>query len=381
MLADEERFLSGGNTMDMILETLSALRSESRVMLATIVATSGSTPASAFARMLLKDRCTASLGTVGGGCVEGDVLREARTLYESGRAAIMTFHLTEDHFESGMLCGGSFDVLIEPLSAEHIPLLENLSRLQEEGEDCVVATALGGDGSIRGKAVFNRRGDGVKLISVGSYFSEGGGIGALPDFRDRVSKVLQRMETSRLPVEGGEVVLEPVGGHPGLFIFGGGHVSRFVSRAAAMAGFRVTVVDDRPEFANSRRFPEAARTLAVEFSRAFNEVAVGRSGFIVIVTRGHRSDEEVLEQAVKTPAQYIGMIGSRTKVQQAFRNLEGRGTDPETLRRVHAPIGIDIGATTAEEIGISIVAELIHARRAGGRPIRPKSDAMREIRE
>lgn len=367
--------------MDIIHETLSALRSESRVMLATIVATSGSTPASAFSKMLLKDNCTASVGTVGGGCVEGDVLREARALYETGRAAIMTFHLTEDHFESGMLCGGSFDVLIEPLTAEHIPLLEQLARLQEEGEDCVVATVLGADGGVLGKAILRPQGHEATPINLGAYFSESGGISAVPGLRDRIQLVLQRMETFRLPVEGGEVVLEPVGGHPGLFIFGGGHVSRFVSRAAVMAGFRVTVVDDRPEFANPRRFPEASRTLAIEFSSAFNEVVVGPSGFIVIVTRGHRSDEEVLEQAVKTPAKYIGMIGSRNKVLQAFRNLEERGIAPETLRRVHAPIGIDIGASTAEEIGISIVAELIHARRGGERPVRPKSDVVKEFRE
>ena len=362
--------------MDILYETLAALRSEGRVVLATIVATSGSTPASAFSKMLLKDRCTVSLGTVGGGCVEGDVLREARALFETGRAAIMTFHLTEDHLESGMLCGGSLDVLIEPLTATQIPLLERLISARDEGEDSVVATVLGTDGTVRGKALLRSSGDGSdqRVEGEGRMWGLHGDVPSGLD--DAVHKVLQRMETQRLPAAEGEVILEPVVGLPGLFIFGGGHVSRYVCRAAAMAGFRVTVVDDRPEFANARRFPEAVRTLAVDFSAAFNEVTIGRSAFVVIVTRGHRSDEEVLGQAVRTPARYIGMIGSRRKVLQAFKNLEEHGVRPEALRSVHAPIGIDIGASTAEEIGISIVAELIHARRAGGRPLRAKSDVM-----
>jgi xanthine dehydrogenase accessory factor len=330
--------------MDILREALAAVRVEGRVMVATIIATSGSTPASAFSKMLLKDRCTTSVGTVGGGCVEADVLREARRLFNENRAAIMTFHLTEDHLESGMLCGGSLDVLIEPLAREHVLLLEHLQALRDDGDDCALMTVIGSDGAVREKRV--------------------------------ISALDPRTETRRQKSADGETIIEPVAGLPALIIFGGGHVSRYVSRGAAMAGFRVVVVDDRPEFANPQRFPEAVRTVAAEFGTAFDTLNVKSSTFVVIVTRGHRSDEEVLEQAVKSPARYIGMIGSQQKVVQTFRNLMERGVSKEALQRVRAPIGIDIGAVTAEEIGISIVAELVHVRRGGRLPLRSKSEHL-----
>ncbi len=366
--------------MDALKETVSALRSEDRVILATIVATSGSTPASAFAKMLVKDRGAVSLGTVGGGCVEGDVLREARRLYETGRAAVMTFHLTEDHLESGMLCGGSLDVLIEPIAAAQVPLFERLIAARDDGEDCVLATVLGADGVVRSKELLRLSGEGSGQEVAGLERLKPSLGNDIMSIADGARSVFQRLATRRVPLPDGEVILEPIAGAPGLFIFGGGHVSRYVSRAAAMAGFRVTVVDDRPEFANPLRFPEAAQTVVVEFASAFKEMTVRGSSYVVIVTRGHRSDEEVLEQAIRTPARYIGMIGSRTKVGQTFRNLQERGVSPAALRSVHAPIGVDIGASTAEEIGISIVAELIHARRGEGQPLRSKSDVMKEDR-
>jgi xanthine dehydrogenase accessory factor len=146
---------------------------------------------------------------------------------------------------------------------------------------------------------------------------------------------------------------------------------------SSAVGFRVTVVDDRKEFANPVRFPEAVRTLATDYRRSFTEIRVRPSASIVIVTRGHVSDDAVLEEALKTPASYIGMIGSKTKVGAAFERLRADGVPADTLRRIRAPIGIDIGAVTPEEIAVSIVAELIHARRIPGSPLRFKHAAAR----
>jgi xanthine dehydrogenase accessory factor len=169
--------------------------------------------------------------------------------------------------------------------------------------------------------------------------------------------------TSTVPSGGGLTVVEPIIGMQDLFVFGGGHVSRFVVRSAAMAGFRVTVVDDRAEYANAQRFPEAWKTLAIPFDRSWEHLEVRSSASIVIVTRGHKFDERVLEQAVQTPARYVGMIGSAKKVALTFGNLRQRGISEIRLRKVRAPIGLSIGARTAEEIGISITAELIAVRR------------------
>jgi len=178
-----------------------------------------------------------------------------------------------------------------------------------------------------------------------------------------------------------ELIIEPMMGHPHLVIFGGGHVSKYVSRAAAMAGFRTTIIDDRKEYANAARFPEASETLAVEFYEAFERITIKPSTYILIVTRGHRSDEDMLERAVQSPARYIGMIGSKKKVLTTYEHLVQKGISADSLRRVHAPMGLDIGAVTAEEIAISIVAEIVLVRRGAHAPADHKSEAMRELME
>ena len=240
--------------MDIFDATIESLRTEDAVMLATILSTSGSTPASAFSRMLVKDRCRVSVGTVGGGCVEGDVLREAKRLYGQRMAAILTFSLTEDHPESGMLCGGSLDVLIEPVAKESISFFESLKALRDAGEDCIVATYLEDHGRIRGKMVLRalEATDGTGVYEAAQLRAMVPSVTS--GISENLSRVSSRHETERLPFPDGELILEPVAGRPSLVIFGGGHVSKHVTRAASMAGFRVTVVDDRKEYANPERF-------------------------------------------------------------------------------------------------------------------------------
>ncbi|MEK7251313.1 MAG: XdhC family protein [Bacteroidota bacterium] len=355
---------------DIYSEILSALQREEHVVLATIIQTSGSTPAAALSKMLVTGAGSHLFGTVGGGCVEGDVLHAAKQLYLSGKAAIMRFHLNEDHPESGMLCGGTLDVLIEPLTKENLTIIERLQSIRDSGEDCILATVLASDMHVVEKFILKNTPD----ESSQSLFK------LAPELTpDIIHKTQRRQETIRFVSSQGEVILEPIVGTPQLLIFGGGHVSKYVSRAASMAGFRVTVIDDRKEFANPERFPEAFGTLAVEFNDAFEHVKVTPSTYIVIVTRGHRSDEDVLRNAINTPSKYIGMIGSRKKVLATYEHLVEAGVPVEKLHRVHAPIGLDVGAVTAEEIGVSIVAELIHVRRGGQVPIELKSDAMNSL--
>jgi len=160
-----------------------------------------------------------------------------------------------------------------------------------------------------------------------------------------------------------EIYVEPILPQPVCYLFGGGHVSLAVARLAGAAGFGVVVVDDRPRFANRERFPEAAAVYADEWEKVFPQLAVNESSYLVIVTRGHKDDMRVLRWAVATPARYVGLIGSQRKVLEIYKILESEGVPREQLERVHAPIGIDIGALTPEEIGVSIVAELIAVRR------------------
>jgi xanthine dehydrogenase accessory factor len=367
--------------MDILTEILTTLESEERVVLATIVSTSGSTPASAFSKMLVKNAGRSWVGTVGGGCMEGDVLEVARTLFDQNRAQVLTFHLNEDDMVQGLICGGSLDVLIEPLSRKDIPIIGDMQVLRDNGEDGVVATLLDGPGNVTMKNLFVDPDGIASLEDQWKHVLSGYSSIELSarELAEETGNAHRRHETRRLKLREGELILEPMVGQPHLIIFGGGHVSKSISRAASMVGFRVTIVDDRKEYANPGRFPEAVQTLAVAFSDAFNRLTVKSSTYIVIVTRGHRSDEEILELALKTPAKYIGMIGSKRKVLATYEHLVDRGIAVQELKRVHAPVGIEIGAVTTEEIGISVVAQLVHVRRGGPSSLGQKSEVMQEL--
>lgn len=159
------------------------------------------------------------------------------------------------------------------------------------------------------------------------------------------------------------IFVEPILPLPSLYIFGAGHVSVNLYKVASNAGFDVTVVDDRAAYANRERFAEAKEVIAEDFEQAIARLTPNESSYIVIVTRGHRDDMRVLRWAVQTPARYIGMIGSRRKTITIFRELTKEGIPAELFERVHAPVGLDIGAVTPEEIAVAITAELIAERR------------------
>ncbi len=166
-----------------------------------------------------------------------------------------------------------------------------------------------------------------------------------------------------------EIFIEPVLPSPWLYLFGAGHVSYEVYKAARNAGFDVIVADDREIYANAERFPEARHVIAEDFDKALANLAPSESSYIVIATRGHRDDMRVLRWAVQTPARYIGMIGSKHKAIAVYRQLTGEGLKAELFDRVHSPIGLDIGAITPEEIAVAVLAELIAVRRRAERTL------------
>ena len=160
-----------------------------------------------------------------------------------------------------------------------------------------------------------------------------------------------------------EIFVEPILPPAELYIFGAGHVAAALYRVARIAGFDITVVDDREVYASRERFPEAQQVLAEDFEQAMAKITPSESSYIVIVTRGHRDDMRVLRWAVQTPARYVGMIGSKRKTITIFKELQKEGIPAQLFERVHAPVGLDIGAVTPEEIAVSITAELIAERR------------------
>lgn len=171
------------------------------------------------------------------------------------------------------------------------------------------------------------------------------------------------------------VYVEPHLPPPELVILGAGHVARPLCRVGAMLGFRVIVLDDRPEFATRERFPEADEVRVPDFTDPFRGLRIGGGSYLVLVTRGHKYDFEALRDVLRRPERpaYVGMIGSRRRTRAALESLVREGIDEERLRAVHAPIGLDLRGETPDEIAVSIAAEIVMVRRGGtGQPLRDR---------
>ena len=261
-------------------------------------------------------------------------------------------------------------------------LFEEIVRLRREGKRAVLATIVHTNGSIPSfeSSRMLVREDGSILGTIGGGCVEAEVWAAAKEVLEAEAP---RKMTFNLNNEasydnglicGGtlEVFVEPILPQPVLVIFGGGHISTALARIAHSAGFAVRVVDDREQFANRERFP-MAEAIHTSFESAFATLNPNASTYLVIVTRGHRDDLRVLEWAVGTGAHYIGMIGSRRKVLSVYHALERQGIPPDKFERVHAPVGLEIGALTPEEIAISIAAELIAVRRGAAARVPHKS--------
>jgi xanthine dehydrogenase accessory factor len=316
------------------------------------------------------------VGTVGGGCLEADVWAEAQRVIKSDVSKIATFILTEQHAgESGLNCGGKVEIFIEPVVPERADaVIEEIARIRAEGEKGAIATVISGHlpAGMKEKAKLVLRADGTTVggIGEGGFIEESVRQKAEEVMRDDYLTVLQfevnEEEAQRWALETGDtldVFVEPIVAIPTLYLFGGGHVSLQIARIAKMVGFKIVVIDDRPAFANKDRFAMADETRVEDLYTVFDRLKIDDQSYIVAVTRGHQHDEPVIEQAIRTDARYIGMIGSKRKITRMWKKLIERGADRKRLAEVHAPIGLEIGADNPEEIAVSIVAQLVQARR------------------
>ncbi|MGE3538113.1 MAG: XdhC family protein [Candidatus Tectimicrobiota bacterium] len=351
--------------MDEVFTTaIDLLDKHEKAAISTIISSKGSLPMSEKSKMLVTPEGKI-IGTVGGGCLEADVWTEARRVMEEGKSSIQQFILTEKYAgESGLNCGGIVEILTEPLPEHGQDLFRTIITLKDTGHRGALVTVL---------TDHPRYPEGQRKLlvcddgqTVGSF-----GDAALEAFV--VEKGEQILQGESFAIEtyttadGAELklFLEPILPTPTVYVFGGGHVSFFVVRAAKLAGFKVKVVDDRPAFANKERFPEADAAIVMEFDQVKETFDFGQDDYVVLVTRGHQHDQQILEQIYDCQARYLGMIGSKSKIAKMWKRLEARGIGQQYLDRIHAPIGLNIGADSPEEIAISIVAELIRERRLG----------------
>jgi xanthine dehydrogenase accessory factor len=335
-----------------------------KAAMSTIIASKGSLPMSEKSKMLVTPEGQI-IGTVGGGCLEADVWAEARRVMEEGKSRIQKFVLTEKYAgESGLNCGGVVEILTEPLPEQGCDIFRAILELKDTGHRGTLVTIL----TDHPRYPEGRR----KLLLCDDGHSVGSlGDAALEAYVARKGwEILQGEQFAILDYQLDEgstlkLFMEPILPTPTVYVFGGGHVSFFVVRAAKLAGFKVKVIDDRPAFANKERFPEADATVVMAFDRVREAFDFGQDDYIILVTRGHQHDQHILEQIYDCQARYIGMIGSKSKIAKMWKRLQAQGVGREYLERVHAPIGLNIGADTPEEIAISIVAELIRERRQG----------------
>jgi len=349
---------------DVFQSAIDILERGDKAAISTIIASKGSLPMSEKSKMLVTPEGKI-IGTVGGGCLEADVWTEARRVMEEGKSSIQKFILTEKYAgESGLNCGGIVEILTEPLPEQGRSIFRAILELKDTGHRGTLITIL---------SDHPRYPEGQRKLLLCDDGSTVGTLGdaALEAFVARKGQDVLRGEEFAIldyQLDDGSTIqlfMEPVLPTPTVYVFGGGHVSFFVVRAAKLAGFKVKVIDDRPAFANKERFPEADAAMVMEFDQIKEAFDFGQDDYIVLVTRGHQHDQQILEQIYDCEARYVGMIGSKSKIAKMWKRLESRGIDHKFLERVHAPIGLNIGADTPEEISISIVAELIRERREG----------------
>jgi xanthine dehydrogenase accessory factor len=347
---------------DIYSEIVKALDRKERCVLATLINRVGSAPRAVGAKYLVKEDGT-SLGSIGGGCVEAEVWQKAQKVMEETKREILHFDLTSEQLaEGGLICGGNIDIFLEPLKEGFLNIYQEVARIKQKGGSAILATlvSVGGDFP---------EGEGSKILMKTSGEKVGSLLGGVElekkilgegelMVREKKPKVLVLSSENRKT----EILLEPVFSESIVYIFGGGHISEQLAPLAKKVHFKVVVIDDREIFANRERFPEADEVIVSEFESCFDRLNIDDSSYIVIVTRGHLYDGLVLEQAVKSEARYIGMIGSKKKIKTLYQNLREKGISKEALNRVHAPIGLDINSETPEEIAVSIVAQLIKVR-------------------
>jgi xanthine dehydrogenase accessory factor len=347
---------------DIYSEIVKALERKERCVLATLINRVGSAPRAVGAKYLVKKDGT-SLGSIGGGCVEAEVWQEAQKVGEKGVGRVLHFELTSEQLaEGGLVCGGNIDIFLEPLGEDFLNIYQEAARIRQKGGAALLATLVLVDGNFL-------KGEGSKVLIKASGEKVGSLLGEAELEKKILSEGKEALREKKPSIlvfsyedRNVEILLEPVFCEPTVYLFGGGHVSEQIAPLAKNVHFKVVVIDDREMFANRQRFPEADEVIVSEFERCFERFNIDESSYIVIVTRGHLYDGIVLEQALKSKARYIGMIGSRKKIRTLYQSLTEKGITKESLGRVHAPIGIEINSETPEEIAVSIVAELIKVR-------------------
>jgi xanthine dehydrogenase accessory factor len=348
------------------------MESGEAIAIATIVSTLGSTPREIGAKMVVTSSGEI-LGTIGGGCGEAEVRREAIQSIRTRKPTIVKVELMDDiESNSSAVCGGVLDTFIDPWWQEGgsglcAALADELAQINAEGSAAVLATVIKteniDDVSVSDKCLI-REG----MVSRGNIKDEELLRAILKEAENRLK--LEQSRRIPLELEGtgrkAEVFFEVVTAMRKVIIVGAGHLAIPMVRFSKILGFHITVLDDRVLYANRERFPDADEVLVGNMAETLRTLEITPQTYVVLITRGHEFDEPCLREVIHSPAKYIGMIGSKRRVKACFiRFRDEEGIPEELLKKVYAPIGLDIRAESPEEIALSIIAEMVKVRRGG----------------
>ncbi len=348
------------------------LEEDQTLAVATIVSTLGSTPREVGAKMVI----TASgeiLGTVGGGCGEAEVRREAVQVIRSRKPSMVKVELMDDiESNSPAVCGGILNVFVDPWwrdsqAATSMKLVDELLQVDANGVEAVVATVVrveNLDNAAPGDKCFVRDG----IVRTGNIRNGALQDAILKESRIRLQEEECRQVTLNIPGTNAkaEVFFDVIPAIRKAIIVGAGHLAIPLVQFAKILGFHVTVIDDRVLYANRERFPDVDEVLVGDMAETLRGIGITPHTYIVLITRGHQFDEPCLREVIHSPAKYIGMIGSKRRIKACFiRFRDEEGIPEELLKRVYAPIGLDIRAESPEEIALSIISEMIKVRRGG----------------
>jgi len=326
------------------------------VVFARVISDQGSAPRGTGASMIIR-RSGEIYGTVGGGLVEADTMKNARELFKSKRSATFAFDMTGDLLEGKMVCGGKVELLLEfiPAATETVHIFETIAENRRNNRKSFLIVPVPDQG--HGAEV------GQRWLLCGNDSpagNEGEDTKVLAKLKDNARALAA---SSLVECEGKRYWADVIVNGGTVYIFGAGHISREVADLALRVGFNVVVLDDRDEYANTQRFASPIEVVVLEsFDNCFDGLPVDAGSYLVIVTRGHLCDKVVLDQALKSGAGYIGMIGSARKRDTIYQALMDGGVSAQQLEQVHCPIGLKIDTETPEEIAVSIVGELIDKR-------------------
>ncbi|MEX1143486.1 MAG: XdhC/CoxI family protein [Anaerolineales bacterium] len=323
------------------------LKAGERVALATVISTWGSAPRPPGSFMAVSEG-GGLVGSVSGGCVEGAVIQAAQEVIRTGRPQRLHFGVADETaWEVGLACGGEIDVLVQPAQPDFLSTLLDRSKAQQRS---VLATVVGGPPAELG----------AQLLVDDKGARLAGSNGKLV-----TQEALARVGNHATLISQGDrdILLTPLGASPTLVIVGGGHIAVALASIARTLDFRSVIVDPRKTFASAERFAHADRLIQVWPQKAFEDFQLNSSSAVACLSHDPKIDDPALRAAFASDAFYIGALGStKTQAKRRQRLIEA-GVSEATLARLHAPIGVDIGAVTPEEIALAIMAQVIAAYR------------------